>query len=789
MKKIVAVFLAIIFIFSIFPMHIFAETIEETDKDTTLETIEESAEEELDSNNEDNAAINEAEDIAVENILSFSCDFDTESQTVNIKGTMNHDAFTSHRESVFVIYAVPPGRNESDVLTDESIKPLAEASVSITFAFSFKIKNIIDRYSRYAIFMRSPDGIYTLTTQAQFAETAVSSKPKNDKTAFKGIAGEYSFEFTNSKKAIIPVYLDSIISTEPTKYLFQIDEKQIFFDATYIENLDLQIRSLNFSDTVIYLQFLIRPNSMFAQSPNEDAEYILPNTYKYDTITLIHSIAAFLSSRYKDNNAYGRISGIVLGKAWDNAPKYNSFKNISINDYINLCGLYTMIVSNSAHAFNPELDIAISFSADGFLKEENASHNSSYSFSAKDVLSGVMRFFDEHSYSGISCSIFIETNATPLNLTADDLKSEIDADKEIPDDRFYIGDQRILSSYFNALSQEYKSASQYYNIIWIPNENIDGQLLSVAYSFAYYSLLIDKSVMSFIVDFSQQKDPAKSISELSYIFKNINGQEENVTKNALSFFKGDTWAEVLGVEKITLPPSKSYYSQDILKEVPDSVTGEFAYFDFSKEFLLNHWYAGSGCTNIKIDYTTEGIKALHSDFSNTNDGFADLIYYYEYSENISHTPYIKMNFEILGSEASSLYEIKFILQNEKTASESIAIVKGNQQNEIIIDLSKATNLTTLDSIKISLRSLDDSVDSCSLWLYDVTGYSEDHTSDELKTLIENEREKAKQEQDDQTDVDHRKTMFLVIGIVAFATLLGIVLLMLLRRNPKARVRD
>ena len=775
MKKITAAFLAIIFIFSIFPIHIFAES---SNLNETLETTGETA-----------SVTDELLNLSTEKILSFSCDFDTETQMVNIKGTMNHDAFTSYRDSVFVIYAIPPGRTEEDVLKDEHIKPLAEAAVSITFAFSFKIKNIIDRYSRYAIFMRSPDNIYTLTTQAQFAETSVASKPKNDKTAFKGIAGEYSSAFSNAKKAIVPVYLDSIISTEPTKYIFQIDEKQIFFNASFIENLDLQIQSLSFNKTKIYLQFLIRPNSIFSQRPNEGAEYVLPNTYKYDTITLIHSITAFLTSRYS-GNTYGRISGIIIGKAWDNAPKYNSFESISLKDYINLCGLYTVIVSNSAHSYNPSIDIALSFSADGFLKEENISNNSNYQFSAKDIISALMQFFDESSYSGIPCSIFVETNSIPLNLNVDDLKSGIDISKELPKDKFFIGNQKDLSSFFVDIAKKYKSASQYYNLIWAPSENINGQLLYVAYAFAYYSLLLEENVTGFIIDFSKQSESLESISELFYVFKNIDIQtDEAVTQSILSFFKCDSWADVFGVEKITSISTDNYYIQNILTELPDAVNGEFKYFDFSNEFLASNWYAGVGCTNIKIDYSSDGVKTLHSNFTGVSKDFSDLIYYYEYSENISYTPYIAMSFEILSEKVSSLYEVKVVLQNEESVFESTAIVTGNQKNELILNLSKADKLNTLDSIKISLRSLDDTVDSCSLWLYDITGYSQEHISEDLKTLIENEREKAKQEQNEQVDINHLQTMVLVLGIIAFATLLGIILVILLRRNTKGRARE
>ena len=172
MKKIIAGFLAIIFLFSVSSVFIFAE-----EPSTTT--------------NADITDTTEKNEVLIEDILSFSCYFDNKTQSVNIKGTMNHDAFTSHRNSIFVIYAIPPGRDEIDVLKDENIKPIAEAEASITFAFSFKISNIIDRYSRYAIFMRSTEGEYTLTTNSQYAEIASTHKKITEKTAFKGITGNW----------------------------------------------------------------------------------------------------------------------------------------------------------------------------------------------------------------------------------------------------------------------------------------------------------------------------------------------------------------------------------------------------------------------------------------------------------------------------------------------------------------------------------------------------------------------------------------------------------------------
>lgn len=780
MKRIIAFILAAIFLFSSSTFVAFSEEITES---TALDASEGLSEEE------------NSESLAFENILSYSCYLDLNTQMVNIKGTMKYDAFTSHRDSVFVIYAVPPGREEKDVLFDKDIKPIAEASVSITFAFSFEIKNIIERYSRYAIFMRSPEGEYTLTTKSQYPEVKSQSKKTYDKDNFKGVLGNYNSFLANSdaKKIILPVYLDSLISEDTTKYAFEIEKNQIFFNAAYLENLDLQMQSLEFSRSDVYLQFLIRPNSIFSERANEDAEYVLPNTFNYKTITLLHGITAFLTARYNSDGNH-KITGILIGKAWDNAPKYNSFANLSLDDYVKLCGQYTAIISNAAWAVDSDIDIAISFSADGFLKDDGINTHSNLPFSSKELIKKLMQYFDESSYSGIPCSIFVEVNTTPFNFADDELNQDIELsnilNKDLPNDKFFIGNQKILSDFFAELADKYKSATTYYNIIWAPREKISGNALCLAYSYAFYSLYLEKNVIGFIADFSLLPKVNQINEDIFYVLKNIDTDKGlEVTENILKLFSTEKWKDVFDVSEIKIETEKKKFCENFLTSLPDKVKGEFCYFNFSNEFLSNNWYAGVGCTDIKIDYSTTGVKALHSDFSLSDTDICEIIYNYDFKENISYTPYIKLNFDIVSVEESPLYEIKFVLQNEDNTFESKAIVKGNQRNEIILDFSNAEEFSILENVKISIRSLDDKVNACSLWLYDVVGYSTEHNSDKLQRLIEEEREKIKQEKNEEIIIQQRETIVFVVVIIAVSAVLGIVLSFLLQRNGKAKSNE
>ena len=186
-----------------------------------------------------------------EDILSYSCYYDVESGKINVKGTINYDAFAIYRNSLLLIYEIPIGKSESDVINNENIKPIAEAPISITFAFSFKAASIISRHSKYAIFIKTDDGEYILTTEAQYAEISSTVTEDTQKSKFKGVLSNYSSQISNvnAETAIIPVYLDSIYTKSSSGYVYQIENHRFFFDKAYINDLDKQISSLSFFDT------------------------------------------------------------------------------------------------------------------------------------------------------------------------------------------------------------------------------------------------------------------------------------------------------------------------------------------------------------------------------------------------------------------------------------------------------------------------------------------------------------------------------------------------------------
>ena len=728
-------------------------------------------------------------ELETQNILSYSFYYIPESKTVNVKGNMNYDAFAIYDDCSLCIYAIPAGKTEIEVLNDETVKPIAEAPVSISFAFTFKISSIAERYSRYAIFLCTNDGKYILTTEAQYAEIDSDFSVTNDKSSFKGLAADYSskLSYSNSKATILPIYLDQILTTDASGYIYTADNRQIFFDEEYIESLDAQIRSLSFFGTKVYVQLLLRPGGIIEAYPNADSVYSMPNVFNEQTMLYVHSVTDFLAKRYI-GGANGEISGIVIGKAWDNAPKYNAFNGMPFELYVSLCGQYTAIVANAARGANPNLNIVLSFSGNGFYVEQNDNATTDKPLSSPMLIEALMKYFDESSYSGIRCDIIIEAEETPLAITSNELEDGIDYQKLLQDKKFYIGEQNSISTFFNEISMKYKSATEKYQILWISNSELSGNTLSTAYCYAFYATLIDDSITRFYVDFSNTSNN-KNLNDILHIVTNIDTENgETVSKNALAYFDKSNWSEVFGVTSLPSYKLQNIYSGNVLYDIPKGVKGSFDYFDFTSLYLTERWIAGVGCTDIKIDYSLTDSKALKVDFSTKSNDFCDLIYYYEYPENISYTPYIQFDFE-LTDKTSSVYEIRFTFEGDASSYEAKTLLKGNKSGNVVLDMSDVEGFEALRAVKISISALNEDSESCTLWINKIVGHSKEYNSQELTSLIEEERDKQMQK-NHADDLSKMRIRYLTVAaIVLVSAFFGVAFMLIIQKNSKAEGKN
>ena len=777
MKRYTSVILLIALLLSAFSLPVAAEN--ETVDSTVISEITDTT---VSSEDEEKEADDEKHLV---DIASFNCTYDVDKKRIKLSGTLESKVFADRSDSTIVIYAVPPGASEYDVVADGNSECLAEAPISIKFDFSFKASRIIDRYSRYAVFLRSPDGEYTLTTEAQYPEVASDFEASNNKKYYKGLASEYSSVSTDIQagSAIIPLYWDSVFSDSSSSSLFMVvGTEQFFFNKSTIDKLDIAIRSMSISDTKIYLRLLKRPQGDSDLAGELGAQYLMPDVYDSDTVKKIHAAVTFLTERYSGEE--GSISGFILGKGWDDPDKYNYCTTDTFEEYIDRCAAYAVIVANAARTVDPSIDIAIPLTGEGFSqKSENGESNR-----FKQTVESLLAYFDNSIYGGINCSFLMDTSETPLGITNESLEDGINVNRPNPEGLFYAGAQTEFSNYLSDIDEKYRSCPKKYIFVWSPDKNISGNALAAAYAYSYYTLLADSTVSFFAIDLTERSG---HLDEVSYIMKYIDTNEGlKVTQNLTTFFGRSSWSEIVSASVIAAHGVRYIYASPTEINSGKEFAGEFAYFDFRESNLIERWYQGEGCTNLKIDYRSNGDKSLRADLA--LDGTyrsSEILYIYSYPENMIYTPYMRLRFHISDSSENSLYEVKFIFGSGESRAEASAVVSGNDEAEALIDISQYAVKHMVESIRVSVRSLDGSSSECSLWIYDIYGCSNEYTSEQLNDLISLERDKIRQHEEESESRELFGRVAIALAIVIVTGAIGFGLFASFRREDKRSEHD
>jgi hypothetical protein len=694
-----------------------------------------------------------------EDALSFNCTYDAESSKVSINGTMRYEAFAEHKKSKLLIYAVPPGASEYDVAKKQ--KPVAEAAASIRFDFTFSNEGFLDRYSKYAIFLRSPDGELTLGTEAQYPEVEAKVERERSKTYFKGIRGASCSYYSDidAGTVILPVYLDDLFTNVSGGYVYHLDNSQLFFSRSYIDKLDAAINSYSVSGAKVYLQYLQKNGDSFAARATDDAEYYLPNVYDEEILMLIHSLTVFLTSRYSSARG-GRIDGIVLGKAWDDCARNNSADVDGIDAYVQRCADYAIVVANAARSVDPSMDIVLPFGDENFGVSSDVEEISPKCFSVNALIEKLVNYFDNCLGTGMECSFLLEGEESSLGITNESIRDGIDYSA-------YAGKQSAFSDFLDGICDRYTSGSKYYIFKWNAPAELYGNALACAYTFLYYKLYQEDGVFSFVADLSGSEN--ERINDVYRIAKYIDTPEGAiVTKNVLSFFNENSWDDVVKNAFKSDGQIKTVYTQAPVLALPDNITGSFKYFEFSSIYSTDGWYRGIGAQSLNIAYATSDRKALCAQMNTGLSGKSEIIYDYENYERLSYTPYLKFELQINGGAEDSLYEVSVLCENSLSRLETFCTVKGNEVTELVLDLSDVRYVGSFDNIenlKISVRPLSEKTDSCTLWLYGISGHSTLYSDKELGALIEKEREKINSAAAEDDTVDKGDV------IIAFAIVL------------------
>ena len=722
-------------------------------------------------------------DIRQTKSVSFSCNFDSTNYSINLGGTVNHDALIKYRDYVVEIYAIPLGETAEEIVFDPNISAIAETPIAVRFQFSKKIKSIVEKYYLYCVALRSQTGERILATDPRYAEVVSGFEFDGSKRfGYKGIETERISNAANAGagRVIIPIFLNKLISESSSGYVYQTHAENIYFEKSYIEELDARARTATASGAQVYFRILVDGIgggiSIKYGEASDSVRYYMPDVYDEKTLARVEGAVSFLTERY-ENKQSGIVNGMIVGSRIDDI----NFNYIEIQDhaqYRDMYALYTMLIANSARKIRSDIDIVIPFS-DVNIFDGNTANSTIELLVAK---------FDHSLSSGLNFSAMIESEISPISLI-DGKFSLVETETK---ERLYANNIKSFDEYLDILAKSFQSAPKSFSFVWSVSNELASNELSAAYAYSYLKLSQCKNISSFVVSFADTETSGvyTAYNTVKNIFEYIDTAErDRVLANVLEMFGKTSWQDVLNGTEPEVLVLRNNLTVPVRKTVPSGYKGEFSYFDFSKSVALNNWYKGVSCKNLRLDHGSKG-TSLRADMTASTIGeYSEILCLYDYPESFKYTPYLAFRLKIDNADASdSLFEIVISGgQGTERVCASQTVISG-EEALVVLDLSKYTNELT-DSWKIGVRSLDGSAKDFFLSIYDIVGYSMEYDSQTLASNIEAERLRIRDQADISEDESRGSTVVIIITIAILVISLGIGVFVCIRPNDNENDRE
>ncbi len=725
-----------------------------------------------------------------------SCKADEKKNKLTLEGTVHHSFLISHDDHTLLCYKMRIGESFEDIIS-QGASPVAKAKMSSKFSFEMKLSELGDlaQASKYAVAACSPEGELTLLSKPKSVEGDFGyADTASGKTNIKGLNGEHlsSAVDIGVGTAIIDVYLDKLINQTQSGYIYTIENSYVYFDADYVSQLDHQIKNLYASDCNVYLRLLLSSYYDLYHVPfaspitgEIESEFLSIDIEKENAEKYLFATIDFISKRYsKDSN--GMITGMILGKNVDQRLKSNYSCIENPVEYSKNIANTLEIIARTAIISIPNFEILLSISDE---------KNSEDSLDSQLLLTSVSRYLEENG--GLEFSVVLEGTRTPYSISADMFNAGTATEDEpkkyltpIPTDpgsSYYCADDlETFEGMLSHLSLYSSCSPKTYIYCWKPDTNAIGNGLSAAYIYNYYSIMFSKSASAFVMYLENDDSGKDSLKKLSYLMKYID-TERNLTgelcRSALDVFKKDSFEDLIEGYNEELITYRVFHETSPMENLPSKIKGQFELWNFSSAFGVLDWFAGNGCRSVYIDSSSPGRRALCADIykNNTENEFSEIVYRFEYPEDISLMPYIEFVFDIDNGGANSLYEIVLTIGGKGHRLESKMLAHVGREERFIINTSDPNCLEQIDYIRFSIRYISgdsgDDDNGFKLYLKKVSAYSDKYDDQTLSEKIIKARAKARntilaESSQMQVEPNHDFIIAMVIIIVLAVAIVG-----------------
>ena len=195
-----------------------------------------------------------------ENAVYYTCVYDHTKEKIVVEGTVNHDTMIKYKDHEILIYAIAPGGSYDQLILDPERTPIASTSMTIRFSFRIDVHSSLDRFSRYVVVLRSPDGEEYPADKPMIPNVASDfNYTYEERVSFKGIDTPITSDVTASGAGtvIVDINIDDVVGDTSDSILYFVNDKYFYMRRSYVSEIDTRVRSATASGSKVYLRFLL----------------------------------------------------------------------------------------------------------------------------------------------------------------------------------------------------------------------------------------------------------------------------------------------------------------------------------------------------------------------------------------------------------------------------------------------------------------------------------------------------------------------------------------------------
>ena len=720
------------------------------------------------------------------NAVSYTCTLDEATGKIVVDGTVHHDVMMKYPSYKIRLYAIAPGERLDDVISDTQRSPLAETVMTIKFTFSIPVKSSLERYSKYAVIFCSEDGEqYVAGTPKYPAVSSDFEYLRGDRGAYKGVlcdSSALSFD-VGASMVVIDVDMSKMRGDISDAILYPSNGEYLSFSRTYVEGLDKQINSASVNGAKIYLRFLLSATDkdLCVACMSDGDKRGFPNIYDEYTLGYISSISKFLMERYTEG--IGKISGVIVGDRADDIVNTNYVGDMSAEQYADAYVLYLTVVAGAMRMTDSTLDIVIPVS-----DRDEYSENKVEQTTTSDFLNRVISELEYGTSGRFKCSVMIQSDVVPFGINNLNISEGVDLEAQFASGEIHAGNVKSFADHIRKLSGTYVSAPSNIIFMWEPPADLGGSALHTAYAYIYYKLYAEADISSFVINVCDSEQLLQLANTVSFIDTQ---HGSTVTSDLLKYFNKNTWSDVIGADINEDTRETRFEFSAVTGVTPQSYKSSFVYYTFADYDIFNNTYLGVNGKSIYSTPDSLGKRSLQLRTESLDIGHsADCTYILDYIESFKYTPIIALTVGLdeARDDSSALYELRLTLGTDASVAVCKAVIGSGTTQTLFFDVSAFAANYTADYVRVSIRPLTEASGGCTLRIYDLCGYSDTYSGDELEELITEQRN-ALRNTGTVGENEVQKTIITVICIIVALVAISAGLFMSFRRDDnKTRIK-